>query len=125
MVQISPWFTLYKSRDAWPDHVLQRSAHLVYYDAFDPVTQPELWEERVFRRLGEQLMPGALLVTYCSKGVVRRALQAAGFRVEKRPGPPGKREMVQARLATVKSSSPARAANDGPSAGGPVVNPEA
>lgn len=110
-VQISPWFTFYKSRDAWPDHVLQQPADVVYYDAFDPMTQPELWEERVFRRLAEQLTPGALLVTYCSKGVVRRALQAAGFCVEKRPGPPGKREIVRARLATVKNGSQARAAN--------------
>lgn len=106
-VQISPRFTFYKSRDAWPDHVLQQPANVVYYDAFDPMTQPELWEERVFRRLAEQLTPGALLVTYCSKGVVRRALQAAGFCVEKRPGPPGKREIVRARLATVKNGSPA------------------
>jgi len=91
--------------DAWPDHVLLQPAKLVYYDAFDPVVQPELWTAAVFERLAGQLAPGALLVTYCCKGSVRRALQAAGFRVEKRVGPPGKREIVRAWLSS---------ANDGP-----------
>jgi tRNA U34 5-methylaminomethyl-2-thiouridine-forming methyltransferase MnmC len=97
-VQVTPNFILYKSRDVWPDHVLCQPAELVYYDAFDPVVQPELWTADVFERLAGQLEPGALLVTYCCKGTVRRALQSAGFRVEKRPGPPGKREMVRAQL---------------------------
>jgi len=98
-VQITPYFTLYKSRDVWPGHVLRRPAELVYYDAFDPVVQPELWTADVFERLAGQLAPAALLVTYCCKGAVRRALQSVGFRVEKRPGPPGKREVVRAWLS--------------------------
>ena len=106
-VQITPYFTLYKSRDVWPDHVLRWPAELVYYDAFDPVVQPELWTAAVFERLAGQLAPEALLVTYCCKGSVRQALQSAGFRVEKRPGPPGKREIVRAWLASGKSSSQA------------------
>jgi hypothetical protein len=97
-VTIGQYFSLYKSRDKWPEHELRQAAELVYYDAFDPVEQPELWTEDVFRRLARQLAPGAVLVTYCCKGAIRRALQAAGFQVEKRPGPPGKREVVRARL---------------------------
>jgi tRNA U34 5-methylaminomethyl-2-thiouridine-forming methyltransferase MnmC len=107
-VSITPYFTLYKSRDVWPGHVLHQPAELVYYDAFDPVVQPELWTADVFERLAGQLAERAVLVTYCCKGAVRRALQAAGFRVEKRPGPPGKREIVRAWLASGKSSSQAR-----------------
>lgn len=99
LVPVTPYFTLYKSRDVWPDHVLRQPAGLVYYDAFDPVVQPGLWTADVFERLAGQLASGALLVTYCCKGAVRRAMQSAGFRVEKRPGPPGKREIVRAWLS--------------------------
>ncbi|MDO6433579.1 tRNA (5-methylaminomethyl-2-thiouridine)(34)-methyltransferase MnmD [Flavitalea sp. BT771] len=95
-VSITPYFTLYKSRRAWPGYVLRQPAALVFYDAFDPAAQPELWTSEIFKRLSRQLAPGALLVTYSSKGSVRRGLQAAGFRVEKRPGPPGKREVIRA-----------------------------
>ncbi|HEY8971719.1 MAG TPA: tRNA (5-methylaminomethyl-2-thiouridine)(34)-methyltransferase MnmD [Puia sp.] len=95
-VAISPYFTFYKSRDKWPDHALRQTAELVYYDAFDAVVQPELWSAPAFKHLAGQLAPGALLLTYCSKGIVRRALQEAGFCVEKLPGPPGKREIVRA-----------------------------
>jgi len=101
-VAISPYFTFYKSRDKWPDYALRQAAELVYYDAFDPVVQPELWNASTFKHLAGQLAPGALLLTYCSKGTVRRALQEAGFCVEKLPGPPGKREMVRATLVGEK-----------------------
>ena len=70
---------------------------LVYFDAFGPDTQPELWTEEAFHRVHRAMRPGALLVTYCAKGAVRRAMQAAGLRVERLPGPPGKREMLRAR----------------------------
>lgn len=69
---------------------------LVYYDAFAPSAQPELWTETVFSLIYQSMAPEGILVTYCVKGSVRRALQAAGFRVEKIPGPPGKREMTRA-----------------------------
>ncbi|MCA9394417.1 MAG: tRNA (5-methylaminomethyl-2-thiouridine)(34)-methyltransferase MnmD [Candidatus Omnitrophica bacterium] len=70
---------------------------LVYYDAFSPAVQPEMWTEAVFARIYQCCTPGAVLVTYSSRGSVRRALTAVGFLVEKIPGPPGKREMVRAR----------------------------
>ena len=69
---------------------------LVYYDAFAPLCQPELWTEEIFTKLATRMNRGAVLVTYCSKGDVRRALQAAGLIVSKLPGPPGKREMLRA-----------------------------
>lgn len=69
---------------------------VVYFDAFAPRHQPELWTEAVFRRMHRALRPGGVLVTYCAKGDVRRGLQSAGFRVERLPGPPGKREMLRA-----------------------------
>ncbi|WP_153795948.1 tRNA (5-methylaminomethyl-2-thiouridine)(34)-methyltransferase MnmD [Foetidibacter luteolus] len=69
---------------------------VIYYDAFAPSAQPELWTAEIFRQLFEILRTGGILVTYCSKGDVRRAIQTAGFTVEKLPGPPGKREMLRA-----------------------------
>jgi tRNA U34 5-methylaminomethyl-2-thiouridine-forming methyltransferase MnmC len=96
-VEITPGFHLFKSRRDIRDYTLREPADLVYYDAFDPMVQPELWTEELFTRLFGQLAPGAVLVTYCCKGAVRRALQAAGFETEKLPGPPGKREFLRAR----------------------------
>jgi len=69
---------------------------LIYFDAFAPNVQPELWTNGIFEKMFAMLEPGGILVTYCSKGDVRRAMQAAGFIVEKLPGPRGKREMTRA-----------------------------
>jgi tRNA U34 5-methylaminomethyl-2-thiouridine-forming methyltransferase MnmC len=68
---------------------------LIYFDAFAPNAQPELWTKEIFEKMFAMLEPGGVLVTYCSKGDVRRAMQAAGFNVEKLPGPKGKREMIR------------------------------
>lgn len=73
------------------------SFDLVYFDAFAPSSQPELWTTDIFRKLFEMMSDGALLCTYCAKGQVRRNMQEAGFTVEKLPGPPGKREMLRAK----------------------------
>lgn len=82
-------------------HVLQEFEHgggfdLVYYDAFAPAAQPELWTKEIFQKLFYMLKPNGVLVTYCSKGDVRRAMTAASFTVKKLPGPPGKREILRA-----------------------------
>ena len=69
---------------------------VVYYDAFAPSAAPHMWTAEVFARLYAALVPGGVLVTYCAKGDVRRSMQSAGFRVERLPGPPGKREMLRA-----------------------------
>lgn len=68
---------------------------LVYYDAFAPLTQEELWTPEIFCHLAKFLNPGAILVSYCAKGSFKRALMSAGFNIEKIPGPPGKREMIR------------------------------
>ena len=71
-------------------------ADVIYFDAFGPPTQPEMWTLEVFQRMHKALRPGGVLLTYCAKGEVRRTMQAAGFVVERTPGPPGKREMLRA-----------------------------
>jgi tRNA U34 5-methylaminomethyl-2-thiouridine-forming methyltransferase MnmC len=69
---------------------------LIYFDAFAPEKQPELWAEAVFAKLYAAAAPGAVLVSYCAQGQFRRNLRAAGWLTEKLPGPPGKREMTRA-----------------------------
>jgi tRNA U34 5-methylaminomethyl-2-thiouridine-forming methyltransferase MnmC len=106
-VQINPLFSLHKKQCSL-FHYLQEPPqepfNLIYFDAFDPRAQPELWAQSVFEQLFHRLHPDGVLVTYCSKGSVRRAMQAAGFLVEKLPGPPGKREMVRARRKALADS---------------------
>lgn len=67
---------------------------LIYFDAFAPDKQPELWEEPVFARLSAGTKPGGIIVTYCAKGEVRRRMMRSGFAMKRLPGPPGKKEML-------------------------------
>jgi len=69
---------------------------LVYFDCFGARVQPDLWEIELFEIVASKMKTGGLLTTYSSKGSVRRALLELGFEVEKKQGPPGKREMINA-----------------------------
>ena len=95
---INEFFTFGKTHADLLNYSPDEQFHIIYYDAFAPSAQPELWNQEMFEKLLSMLSPGGILVTYCSKGEVRRAMQSAGFKVEKIPGPPGKREMVRAHL---------------------------
>lgn len=68
----------------------------IYLDAFSPETNPECWTLPLFQQLRACIKPEGVLTTYSVKGSVRRALTAAGFSIEKLPGPPGKREILRA-----------------------------
>lgn len=70
---------------------------LIYFDAFGARVQPELWTVAIFQKMFDSLKVGGVLVTYSAKGSVRRAMIEVGFKVEKLPGPPGKREMLRAK----------------------------
>ena len=97
-VAVAPFFTLIKHRlDVATQPLPAGAFHCIFFDAFAPEDQPELWTKSVFQHLYERTEARGILITYCSKGVVRRAMQAAGWTVEKLPGPPGKREIVRAR----------------------------
>ncbi|MCT4623560.1 MAG: tRNA (5-methylaminomethyl-2-thiouridine)(34)-methyltransferase MnmD [Schleiferiaceae bacterium] len=74
----------------------QNEFDLIYFDAFAPSAQPELWTEDVFKNMFKALKPSGALVTYCAKGQVKRNMKAVGFEIERLPGPPGKREMTRA-----------------------------
>ena len=71
---------------------------VIFYDTFSPDTQPELWDEAIFRTIAAGCAPGSTLVTYCSKGTVKQALRSAGFTLERLAGPPGKRHILRGTL---------------------------
>ncbi|MFN8310252.1 MAG: tRNA (5-methylaminomethyl-2-thiouridine)(34)-methyltransferase MnmD [Chitinophagales bacterium] len=85
-----------KIQESFLTATLPSTYTICFFDAFSPEKQPELWEPGVFQKIFNALEPGGVLVTYCAKGYVRRNLIAAGFVVERLPGPPGKRQMIRA-----------------------------
>jgi tRNA U34 5-methylaminomethyl-2-thiouridine-forming methyltransferase MnmC len=95
-VRLSANFSLLKRCIKLEDFVPEDTYDLIYFDAFAPEVQPELWTESIFQKLFDCLSPGGMLLTYCAKGQVRRNMMAAGFRAERLPGPPGKRQMLRA-----------------------------
>lgn len=95
-VQVTEGFSLFKEQADFRSMDIPGDFDLVYFDAFSPDKQPELWSAEVFATIGKSTSKGAVLVTYSSKGVVRRTLSACGFSIEKVPGPPGKREIIRA-----------------------------
>ncbi|RMF03015.1 MAG: SAM-dependent methyltransferase [Bacteroidetes bacterium] len=96
MVKIGPYFSLLKQQAKLQEATLSSPYDVIYYDAFAPTTQPELWTEDIFAKLYAATAPQGVLVTYCAKGAVKRALKAVGYQVEGLAGPPGKREMTRA-----------------------------
>jgi tRNA U34 5-methylaminomethyl-2-thiouridine-forming methyltransferase MnmC len=68
---------------------------LIYYDAFAPSKQPELWAFSILEKITHGLKRGGFIVTYCAKGQLKRDLATLGLAVETLPGPPGKKEMVR------------------------------
>lgn len=97
-VEIQPQFFLHKIEADFlqMDFTDLPTMDLVYFDAFSPDKQPELWDRSLFETLYSKMKDNSILVTYCAKGYVRRTLQSVGFQVERIPGPPGKREMIRA-----------------------------
>ncbi|OMP30371.1 tRNA (5-methylaminomethyl-2-thiouridine)(34)-methyltransferase MnmD [Mangrovimonas sp. DI 80] len=94
--EITSLFTLQKQQKEFKDIDEVNCFDLIYFDAFGARVQPELWTEDIFKIMYEALRPNGVLVTYSAKGSVRRAMLAVGFKVDKLPGPPGKREMLRA-----------------------------
>lgn len=93
---INEYFTLEKIHGDFTEYQFNDGYDIIYFDAFAPEKQPEMWSQELFNNLFCKLNHGGILTTYCAKGIVRRMLQAAGFIVERLPGPPGgKREILR------------------------------
>ena len=94
---MNSFFTLEKIEGDYTTYNFRNGYDIIYFDAFAPEKQPEMWSQELFNNLFNILNNGGILTTYCAKGIVRRMLQAAGFIVERLPGPPGgKREILRA-----------------------------
>jgi len=93
---ISAYFNLTKYRQNIEDCAFSEQFDIIYFDAFAPSAQPELWTEIIFSSMYNSLKKDGILVTYCAKGEVKRTMKKAGFKVEALPGPIGKREMTRA-----------------------------
>lgn len=93
---ISGNFTIEKIEGDFTEYRFRNGYDIIYFDAFAPEKQPEMWNQTLFNNLYEVLNDDGILTTYCAKGAVRRMLQEAGFIVERLPGPPGgKREILR------------------------------
>jgi tRNA U34 5-methylaminomethyl-2-thiouridine-forming methyltransferase MnmC len=94
--KITDNFQFTKIQGELQEFSLDNTYHLIYYDAFGPRTQPELWDLNMMQKMYSCLEIGGILVTYCAQGQFKRNLKSAGFTIEELPGPPGKREMIRA-----------------------------
>ena len=95
-VQLTPHFSFQKHPTDCQTIDFQELADIVYFDAFAPQIQPELWDTSLLQKIFNALKPNGILTTYCAKGTVKRALKAVGFQIESLDGPIGKREMTRA-----------------------------
>ena len=96
-VVVNENFVLHKIKGDSNTANIPSGIDVIYFDAFAPDKQPEMWSQDIFNKLYEKSETGGILTTYCAKGAVRRMMKEAGYSVERIPGPPGKREMLRAR----------------------------
>lgn len=95
--QITEYFSLHKIHDDLLQYNLNdiSDCSVIYFDAFGPDKQPEMWTPVIFDKIASITGTGGIFVTYSAKGEVRRQLNASGFSMERLPGPPGKKEMLR------------------------------
>jgi tRNA U34 5-methylaminomethyl-2-thiouridine-forming methyltransferase MnmC len=105
LIQAAPWnvsmeicsnFTIKKIHGDITNDSLSGQYDIIYFDAFGPDKQPELWKREIIEKISAITIPGGVFVTYSAKGEVKRNLKGCGFNVSLIPGPPGKRQMIRA-----------------------------
>lgn len=94
-IDITENFTLTKMNQSLSDFNTDSIYQVIYFDAFGPEKQPEMWTESVFKKMYDALQPAGILVTYSAKGIVKNNMRNVGFVVSRLDGPPGKRHMVR------------------------------
>ena len=97
---INNFFKLTKNEIALKNYTSKTKFDIIYFDAFSPKKQAELWTAEVFQNMYDLLKEDGFLVTYCAKGVVKRTMKAVGFEIVVLDGPPGKRQMTRANKTT-------------------------
>ncbi len=105
LIHSSPWniktrilnnFNLTKTESDFTQEKPDGKFDLIYFDAFGPDKQPEMWTSEIFNLISDITNKNGIFVTYSAKGTVKRNLRASGFEVTLLPGPPGKRQMIRA-----------------------------
>jgi len=89
-------FSLTKRKQFFQDISDENTFDLIYFDAFGFRLQPELWSLEIFQKMYKAIKTDGVLVTYACRGSIKQAMLECGFKVEKLPGAPGKREMIRA-----------------------------
>ena len=97
---INKFFKLTKNEIALENYTSKTKFDIIYFDAFSPEKQAELWTAEIFQNMYDLLKEDGFLVTYCAKGVVKRTMKAVGFEIVVLDGPPGKRQMTRANKTT-------------------------
>lgn len=97
-IEITPQFSLHKIQADIVQHPSLIPCDIIYYDAFAPNKQAEMWSENILQHVCSYLQKGGIFVTYCAQGHVRRTLKTIGLQIERLPGPPGKWEMLRGSL---------------------------
>jgi tRNA U34 5-methylaminomethyl-2-thiouridine-forming methyltransferase MnmC len=97
-------FTFLKAKSRIEEYFDDRFFDVVYFDAFAPEKQPELWDIQVLQKVFSMMNEGGVMVTYCAKGEFKRNLKKTGFEVTTLSGPAGgKREMVRGVIGEKKA----------------------
>ncbi len=94
-IGVNPFFNLHKTTSKLEDFISNHHFHVIYFDAFAPSKQPEVWSLGNLKKCYSLLDEGGVLTTYCAQGQFKRNLSEAGFRVETLQGAMGKKEMVR------------------------------
>ncbi len=96
-VKLNADFTIHKMHaDICSLELREDFYDVVYFDAFAPRVQPEIWSKSVLANVIGAMGNKGVIVTYCANGQFKRNLKDLEMQVEEVPGPPGKRVMVRA-----------------------------
>jgi len=100
--KINDFFILTKFNTDLENYTSDTKFDIIYFDAFSPEKQPELWTNTIFMKMHNYLKEDGFLVTYCAKGIVKRTMKAVGFEIIVLDGPPGKRQMTRANKSIIE-----------------------
>ena len=95
-IAITPNFKLLKQKIDFENFCPSQKYDLIYFDAFSPDTQPEMWTLENLRKIINNLTDDGVFVTYCCKGILKQNLRSLGMNVKRMPGPKGKRHVIRA-----------------------------
>lgn len=95
-VDIASHFTLTKIKSDLTNFNMSGNYDIIYFDAFSPGTQPEMWSFEIFKKIYDSTNQNGILTTYSSKGLVKNNLRSAGFKITRLPGPKGKHHIIRA-----------------------------